>query len=221
MVDEVTRANVARFDEIAATWDESPVRAGLARAVGGAVIEAAAPTGEEIGLEIGCGTGLVTAFVAPFVKRVVAVDNSEGMLDVLRGKVREIGLDNVQPRRTDIGSVVPRGPFNLIYSGMTMHHIADVASLLHRLADELAPGGLIAVADLESEDGTFHGEAEGIMYHGFDPAEVAHWLIEAGLEQASTHRIHTVHKAGSDRRERDYPVFMATARKPAKEGTNP
>jgi len=215
VADDGTRANVARFDEIAATWDESPVRTGLARAVGGAVLDSAAPTGVECALEVGCGTGLVTALVAPSVRHVLAADNSDGMLEVLRGKARELGLDNVEPRRVDVGSETPRGPFDLIYSGMTMHHIADVAGLLRRLAGELAPGGLIAVADLEREDGTFHGEAEGIMHHGFDPEAVAGWLTDAGLEHAATRRIHTVRKEGSDGRERDYGVFMATARKPS------
>ena len=215
MVDDGTQANVARFDEIAATWDESPVRTGLARAVGQAVLEAAGPTGAEHALEVGCGTGLVTALVAPSVKRVVGADNSEGMLEVLRDKAQTLGLDNVEAVRVDIGHDVPRGPFDLIYSGMTMHHIADVAGLLGRLAGALAPGGLIAVADLESEDGTFHGEAEGIMHHGFDPAAVARWLTDAGLEGAATRRIHSVRKEGADGREHDYPVFMATARKPA------
>ena len=210
-----TRANVARFDEIAATWDESPVRSGLAQAIGRAILEAAEPQGTERALEFGCGTGLITALLAPALKHVVAADNSEGMLDVLRSKTEALGMTNVEPRRVDIGKDLPHGPFDLIFSGMTMHHIGDVAGLLRRLAGQLAPGGMIAVADLEAEDGTFHGDAEGIMHHGFDPEQVVRWLADAGLAQGKARRVHVVHKTGSDEREHDYPVFMATARKPA------
>lgn len=212
--DDGTRANVARFDEIAATWDESPVRTGLARAIGQAIIETVRPRGTERALEFGCGTGLVTALLAPRLGRVVAADNSGGMLGVLRDKAATLGLDNIEPRRIDVGRDIPHGPFDLIFSGMTLHHIGDVAGLLRRLAAQLAPGGRIAVADLESEDGSFHGDAEGIMHNGFDPDTVVSWLEEAGLEQATARRIHTVHKTGADEREHDYPVFLATARKP-------
>lgn len=210
-----TRANVARFDEIAASWDESPLRTELAQTIGHAIIAAVTPTGTERALEFGCGTGLVTALLAPRLGHVVAADNSEGMLDVLRNKTRQLRLDNIEPRRMDVASEIPAGPFDLIFSGMVMHHIDDVADLLLRLANELTPGGRIAVADLETEDGTFHGEAEGIMHHGFEPADVVHWLQQAGLHQASARRIHKIHKTGADDREHDYPVFLATARKPA------
>ncbi len=213
-----TRANSARFDEIAAEWDESPTRTKLAQAVGQAILDVAVPSGNERGLEFGCGTGLVTALLAPVLGHVVAADNSEGMLEVLRSKTRVLALENVEPRRVDVGREVPGGPFDLIFSSMTMHHIGDVAGLFRRLAAELAPGGRIAVADLESEDGTFHGDAEGIMHHGFDPAEVIEWLRTAGLQNAQTRRIYVVHKTGGDGLEREYPVFLATATKAA--GTN-
>lgn len=212
--DADTRANVARFDEIAATWDESPVRTELARAVGQAIIETVQPRGTELALEFGCGTGLVTALLAPRLGHVVAADNSGGMLGELREKASRLRLDNIEPHRMDVGREVPHGPFDLIFSGMTLHHIGDVVGLLRRLAAELAPGGRIAVADLETEDGSFHGEAEGIMHNGFDPQTVVSWLQQAGLEQVAARRIHTVHKTGADEREHDYPVFLATARKP-------
>lgn len=209
--DKATSANVARFDEIAESWDENPDRTELARAVGRAILAAAAPRGNERALEFGCGTGLVTALLAPAVEHIVAADNSPGMLEVLRRKARELGLGNVEPRRVDVGREVPRGPFDLIFSGMTLHHIDDVAGLLRRLAAELAPGGCIAVADLESEDGTFHGDAEGIMHHGFDANAVVGWLQDAGLAHAAAGRIHVIHKIGADDLEHDYPVFLATA----------
>ena len=217
--DAGTQANVARFNEIAATWDESPVRTELAQAVGHAILETVVPEGTERALEFGCGTGLVTALLAPRLGHVVAADNSAGMLDILRDKMRQLGLDNIELRRMDVGSEISGGPFNLIFSGMTLHHIGDVAGLLRRLATELVPGGRIAVADLEAEDGSFHGAAEGIMHNGFEPGEVVRWLERAGLEQATVRRIHSIRKTGTDERERDYPVFLATALKPVGAGT--
>jgi len=116
-----TQANVARFNEIAATWDESPLRTELAQAVGHAILEAVVPKGTERALEFGCGTGLMTALLAPRLGHVVAADNSAGMLDILRDKMRQLGLDNIEPRRMDVGSEISGGPFDLIFSGMTLH----------------------------------------------------------------------------------------------------
>lgn len=209
-----TRANIARFDEIAESWDESPERTELAQAVGRAILAAATPRSGARALEFGCGTGLVTALLAPVLGYIVAADNSEGMLEVLRRKARALGLDNVEPRRLDVAREMPAGPFDLIFSSMTLHHIGDVAGLLRRLAYELAPAGCVAVADLEAEDGTFHGDAEGIMHHGFDPHAVVRWLQDAGLESAATRRIHVIHKIGDGGREHAYPVFLATATRP-------
>lgn len=211
--DSATRANIARFDEIAESWDENRDRTDLARAIGHAILAVTHPHGTARALEFGCGTGLVTALLAPAVGHVVAVDNSPGMLDVLQRKAQALGLDNVEPRRIDVGREVPGGPFDLIFSGMTLHHIEDVAGLLRRLAGELAPGGWIAVADLELENGTFHGNAAGIMHHGFDPREVVRWLESAGLEAIATRRIHIVGKTGADGHEHEYPVFLATAKR--------
>ncbi|HDK02847.1 MAG TPA: class I SAM-dependent methyltransferase [Gammaproteobacteria bacterium] len=213
--DAVTRLNVERFNAVAGSWDENPVRVELAQAVARAIGEAVPPTAQTRAMEFGCGTGLVTALLAPGLGHVVAVDSAAGMLDVLRTKVRELGLDNVEPLEMDLAQSLPEGPFDLIFSGMTLHHIEDVPALLARLRGLLAPGGHVALADLEREDGTFHGDAPGIMHHGFDPSSVAGWLAEAGFDEVHTRRVHVVRKTGSDDRPREYPVFLADARRAA------
>ena len=42
---------------------------------------------------------------------------------------------------------------------MAMHHVEDTAHFLKTLYDHLNPGGFIAVADLDKEDGSFHSRA--------------------------------------------------------------
>ncbi|HKK13984.1 MAG TPA: class I SAM-dependent methyltransferase [Gammaproteobacteria bacterium] len=216
MNDTVSEANVSRFNAIADSWDDNPIRTALARGVAGAILERIAPTGEERAMEFGAGTGLVTALLAPRLGRVLAVDSAGGMLDVLRDKAAGLGLDNIEVREADLSRDMPAGPFDLVFSSMTLHHIQDVAGLLARLAGVLAPGGRIAVADLETEDGTFHGDTPGVAHQGFDPAVVAEWLAGAGFEEVQVAPAHVVHKTGADDAAHDYPVFLATARLPRK-----
>ena len=48
------------------------------------------------------------------------------------------------------------------------------------LADHLAPGATLALADLEAEDGSFHGpQAE--VHRGFDRAVIRNWMTANGL----------------------------------------
>lgn len=209
-----SQANIDRFDAIARSWDEKPGRTQLARAVADAVRDTVAPRGDESAMELGAGTGLITALLAPSLGEVLAVDSSAGMLNVLRGKAEQLGLDNVKALEADLSKSIPAGPFDLIFSSMTLHHIEDVAGLIRRLADSLASGGSLALADLEREDGSFHGDKPGIAHNGFDTDVFRRWLTEAGLVDVQLRQAHVVEKRDEDGARRAYPVFLATARKP-------
>ncbi|MDM7456334.1 MAG: methyltransferase domain-containing protein [Tepidimonas sp.] len=50
-------------------------------------------------LDVGCGTGAIALALAPQLKRVYALDYSQGMLDVLMKNARTLGIDNVTPIR--------------------------------------------------------------------------------------------------------------------------
>lgn len=210
-----SQLNIDRFNDIAASWDEHPGRVETAQAVARAMLEVLGLRGDERALEFGCGTGLVTALLASSLRHVTAADSAPGMLEVLERKRSELGLDNVETLRADLSVETPTGAFDLIFSSMTLHHIKDVEALFRRLAGMLAPGGRVALADLEAEDGTFHGpDKPGIAHNGFERADIEAWLRAAGLEDVRLTTAHVVHKVGADDRPHDYPIFLATARKP-------
>lgn len=58
--------------------------------------------------------------------------------------------------------------FNGIISSMTMHHIDDVQRMFGILSSMLKSTGFMAIADFDSEDGSFHEEDTGVFHHGFD-----------------------------------------------------
>lgn len=210
-----SRAGVAHFNAVAATWEEDPTRTALARAVAGAILEAVPLAGTERAMEFGCGTGLVTGLLAPAVGHLLATDNSAGMLDVLRRKVRELGIRNVEPLEADLAQRMPAGPFDLVFSSMTLHHIGDVAGLVARIHDVIAPGGRIAFADLAKEDGSFHGaDVPGVMHHGFEPAQLTRWLEAAGFADVQVRVAHRIRRTRADGSTREYPVLLVTARRP-------
>lgn len=198
------------FDAHAAEWDANPGRVALARAVVDAVRAAVPLRADMRVMDFGAGTGLVALGLVPFVGEVTAVDASAEMLRVLGEKAKGLALHTLQ---CDIGKAdLPAGRFDLIVSSMTLHHLPDVPSVLRRLRPALSAGGWIALADLDTEDGSFHADKTGVYHSGFERAVVCRWLVEAGFAGATAHNAHRLTRPGADGAPRTYPVFLATAR---------
>ncbi|MFA5257741.1 MAG: hypothetical protein WC360_06295, partial [Opitutales bacterium] len=85
--------------------------------------------------------------------------------------------------------------------------------MLARFKAMLKPGGRLSLADLESEDGTFHDDNSDVAHFGFDTTWFAGQLDRLGLENVKIRTIHSVTKPRGDIL-RSYPVFHASARLP-------
>ena len=204
----------SRFDSAAAQWDSNPTRVKLARAVGEAIRRAVDPQPGWRALDYGAGTGLVTLHLQPCVGSVVAVDLSAGMLEQLAAKLAGAGIANVQTRQWDLEKEsYPETGFDLVVSSMTLHHLRDVPLVFQRFAALLKPGGVLAVADLDLEDGSFHGEVADVFHHGFDRRQVCQWLGESGFVDVSTQEVHRMEKPDSSGRLHSYGVFLATGKR--------
>lgn len=90
-------ANTDRFNALAAAWDDSPLRAGIARAAAAAIATTLPLRADMQALEYGCGTGL-SALLADRLGRIVAADVAEQMLAVLEQKRLAAGPDHLQAR---------------------------------------------------------------------------------------------------------------------------
>lgn len=212
--DALSQANIDRFNEIAATWDDRPGRTQMASAIARAILAALPESGGGNALEFGCGTGLITALLAPRCSRVIAMDSSPGMLGQIHEKIRKLNLNNVETFEGDLSETLPPGPFNTIFSSMTLHHIPDVEGLFARLHGQLEPQGMVALADLDKEDGSFHGDMPGIAHKGFERPTVQQWLEKAGFQDIQFVTAYEMEKTGDDGISRKFPIFLVTARKP-------
>lgn len=202
-----------RFDHAAAEWDANPARVALARAVTEAIRETVPLCPDMKAMDFGAGTGLVTLGLLPYVGRLTAADASGEMLNVLTGKLKALGIGNVHTLLCEIGKTpLPAAEFDLIVSSMVLHHIPDVPHALQRLRPCLRPGGWIALADLDSEDGTFHADSTGVYHHGLDRGDVCQWLQDAGFVDTTAREAHRIVRASPDGQTRQYPVFLVTGR---------
>lgn len=202
------RAMPDLFSDKAADWDSRPVPAQISEGVVRAMCARVPLDPKWVVLDFGAGTGLVSAGIAPHVAHIHAVDVSEAMLAQLAGKAELRG--RVTPHRHDLLVEKLGVEVDLVVSAMAMHHVQDTAGLARALFDQLRPGGRVALADLDAEDGTFHPPgAEGVFHAGFDREALGGLLTAAGFVEVAFETATEVHKDG-----RSWPIFLVTARRP-------
>ena len=200
----------ARFNKVAAEWDNNPTRVALARAVVDAIRDAVPLRTEMQAMDFGAGTGLVSMGLLASVNSVTAVDASGEMLRVLDEKLRALKIGNVHTLQCDISQApLPANQFDLVVSSMVMHHLPDVPPVLQRLRPCLRPGGWIALADLDTEDGSFHADMTGVFHKGLDRGDVCKWLEQAGFSFVSARTAHTITRMENGI-TRQYGVFLVT-----------
>ena len=197
-----------RFDKAAKDWDKSDVRTQLSRGIGGAILEHVALDASMHIMDFGAGTGLLSGHVAPKVAKISAVDISQGMLDELAAKPELEGkvltcCRNILHEPLD-------EDFDGIVSAMALHHVEDTAELLGVFHGHLKPGGFVALADLDAEDGSFHRHGnEGVFHFGFDRQTLKAQLEGAGFSEVAFVTAHSVTRENG----RSYPIFLVTAYK--------
>ena len=198
-----------RFDLLARSWDEKPRRVENARKIGEAILRKIPISKSWKVLDFGAGSGLLTFFLQPYVGQIDAVDNSKGMVEVLKEKISKSGVKNINPIWGDIERLkLQEENYDLIVSSMTLHHIKEPLKLFKKLKRYLKSGGFIAIADLQKEDGTFHETNEDVYHFGFTEEELRNFLHFAGFEVLSVETVNVIKK-----NEKEYPVLLAIGRK--------
>jgi ubiquinone/menaquinone biosynthesis C-methylase UbiE len=200
---------VSQFDVSASSWDESPTRIELAKAVSAAMRDELSSASWKSGLEIGCGTGLVGLSLADLFSSLVLTDSSQKMLDMVRAKLEKKLLPTVSTWKFDMETEQPPKEWNpnVVFSSMVFHHFKDVPSVCDKIARLLVPGGHLLVADLLPEDGSFHEGREDV-HKGFEIPHLSAIVRNAGFSQVRMNRIYTLEKKG-----KEYGIFLLAAQR--------
>jgi ubiquinone/menaquinone biosynthesis C-methylase UbiE len=198
------------FDESAKTWDQDPVKLARAQAVADGIRSRVPPQAHA--LDYGCGTGLLGFALQPHCGQITLADSSAGMLAVLDEKIAASGASNMRSTRLDlVTDPLPPDRYELICTLMTAHHIADTDKLLRDLHSLLASPGYLCIADLDAEDGSFHGpEFDG--HKGFARAALQRRAEAAGFRDVSFTTVFQMQK-GSGPQQTEFPIFLMVARK--------
>lgn len=201
-----------QFDAAAATWDENPVHLERSRAIATKMLQTLPLSKKLNALEYGAGTGILSFLLADQLGHITMMDSSAGMVKVMEEKVVSRGVNNLTPLFFDLERQISELKFDFIYNQMVLHHISEVESIFEKFFHMLPEGGILSIADLYTEDGSFHGE--GFDGHlGFEPGQLKELLLKAGFVHVNYEECYRVIRKLPDSVTRSYPVFLLTASK--------
>lgn len=205
------------FDKKAATWDENPGRVRLAGDIARAILEEKILSPAMNVLEFGCGTGLLTLQLSPLVHSITGVDGSRGMLSVLKAKIEDKGLTNIKIQLIDpSGGRILNGGYHAVVSSMTLHHVKEIGPLIGQFHRVMLPGGALCLADLDPDEGKFHGENDTVFHQGFDRKMLQKVLSEAGFDIVRDKTAAIVERTAPGGSPETFSVFLMTCRKSKK-----
>ena len=195
------------FKAKAAQWD-SPDKIKMTQKFLSEMLLHVNPQSDWKALEIGAGTGLVGLNVDPLVAKVVMVDTSESMLEVLKQKLAsESKVEILHGEVFDY----KQQDIDFVFSAMAFHHLTDVEKTLEHLATISKSGAWVVVGDLVTEDGSFHN-FEPIPYCGFDTDVLSKQFVKAGFEVKSVKIYNTITRV-TDEKTTSYEQFMLIAKR--------
>ncbi len=199
---------MSEFDLRARTWDNDKMHIDRSAAIAEGIEKRISLQLSMKALEYGAGTGILSFMLKDKLAEITLMDNSQEMIKVCQEKCEYHQTSHIFPLVFDLEHQNFDQKFDLIYTQMVMHHVDDTTAMISKFYNLLNPDGFLAIADLFTEDGSFHGP--GAKVHlGFDPEEMSQTLIEAGFKNAGYETCFVVNRPSGQ----SYPVFLLTAQK--------
>jgi ArsR family transcriptional regulator len=141
------------------------------------------PHGGGLALEVGPGEGAFLGELASRFQRVIALDNSQAMLEHARQFAGEKKLANIEFIHGDTTQNTLRElNADCAVLNMVLHHVPSPAQIFSDLALALKPNGSLLVTELCHHDQRWAESACGDLWLGFEPNDLTQWAQAAGFE---------------------------------------
>jgi SAM-dependent methyltransferase len=118
-------------------------------------------------LDFGCGPGVIAIMAAPYVRSVLAVDVSRGVIDITRALEHPANVEFIANRRDDL-AFIDSGSLDLVFSFVVLQHLTpgQVERFLGEFHRVLRPGGTAVLQiKLREQDQQRYNPGEGDWLH--------------------------------------------------------
>ena len=172
------------FDELAGKFGRQYVPGRSWKGVAEALLKLMPPM---VIADLGAGEGAISQLMAQRAKRVIAIDNSEKMVEFGAGLARQHGIGNMEYRLGDLEDVPIRSAtVDLAFLSQALHHARHPQRAVEEARRILKPGGRIAVLDLNQHHFEEAREMYADVWLGFTELELERYLKGGGFKNVET-----------------------------------
>lgn len=134
--------------------------------------------------DLGAGEGTLSQLMARRAKAVIAVDNSEKMVEFGANLAREHGFENLEYRLGDIEEPpIADATVDLALLSQALHHAGSPSRAIAAAHRILKPGGRIAILDLLAHQIENARDIYADLWLGFTEVQLDTMLREAGFRE--------------------------------------
>jgi tRNA (cmo5U34)-methyltransferase len=199
---------MSSFDSRAREWDKDKMHMERSIAIA-AELEKMIPFNPSMkALEYGAGTGILSFLLKDKFAEITLMDSSQEMIKVCEEKVEYHKAKHIKPIWFDLEHKAYNETFDVIYNQMVLHHVNDYEAMLQKFYSLLNADGYLAIADLFTEDGSFHGP-EVKVHWGFEPQKLTEILKINGFKNIEYKTCFEVKRESG----KMFPVFLLVAQK--------
>ncbi len=203
------------YFEVNATQWEKMRQGFFSEEVCEAALDAAGVRAGETAVDVGAGSGFLSRGLVARGLSVIAVDQSQAMLDELSAHLP--GVDCRLGESQDLP--VEDASVDHAIANMYLHHVPDPAAAIAEMARVLKPGGRLVLIDLDEHEHEFLRTEHHDRWMGFKRTGVERWISQAGLKQIRVGGAGSdccANSCASDDKAR-ISIFLAQAMKPRRD----
>ncbi|WP_160673610.1 class I SAM-dependent methyltransferase [Clostridium sp. C8-1-8] len=167
------------FKEVAKEWDNMR-QDFFSESVRDKAYEVADVKEGKLAADIGAGTGFITEGLLKKGLNVIAVDQSNEMLQEMKQKFNQ--YNQVEYRQGDAESLpINNDTVDYAMANMYLHHVENPLSAIKEMVRILKPSGKLVITDLDNHNHEFLRTEHHDRWMGFDRKDIENWFVEAGL----------------------------------------